>query len=540
MDDPADQVRAMSHRPTPLALVSATMMIVALGFGCVDLNVSEPGTVHTIRVSPDTASLSVGGTVVVRALPLDASAALLVQRVASWTSSAPTVASVDANGVVRGLAPGLTGITAAIDGLEATAVVRVSGTPSTIAIASGGGQSAPVNMAVAIAPAVRLTDATNAPVPGVTVTFAVTGGGGSVGAATATTGFDGIARVAAWTLGPAAGANTLTASATGTGITGNPVTFTATATVGPPSASLSTLTANPTAIAPSSGLSFTTVTVTVRDAAGSTVMGANVTLSASGTGNIITQPTAATNAQGAATGAFSSSVAELKTISATVNGTTTLTQTATVDVTANAPAGLVVATQPASAVSNVLFGTQPVVELRDAFGNRVMSSSAPVTVTLASGNGTLVSASGSFTVNAVSGRATFAGLRIRGTRVSADTLGTGAHVLQFSTPGFTAVTSGTLSVEVSLAYNIGDVFTRNSCVACHGFTFANTVNAPATMAPCAPATRVVPFDTLNSVLYDKVRRATPTCGTVMPTGGLMSALQISLVRDWILQGARNN
>ena len=492
--------------------MSATLLIVALGFGCVDLNVAEPGAVNAIRVSPDTASLRVGDTVVVRALPLDASSTLLVQRVAAWTSSAPTVASVDANGVVRGLAPGLTGITAAIDGLEATAVVRVSGTPSTIAISGGGGQSAAVNTVVAVAPAVRLADATNAPVPGVTVTFAVTGGGGSVAAvATATSGFDGIARVAAWTLGPAAGANTLTATAAGTGITGNPVTFTATATVGPPSASLSTISASPIAIAPSSGLSFTTVTVTVRDAAGSTVMGATVALSATGTGNVITQPTAQTDAQGQASGAFSSSVAELKTISATVNGTTTLAQTATVDVTANAPAGLVVATQPASAVSNVLFGTQPVVEIRDAFGNRVTSSSAPVTVTLASGNGTLVSASGSFTVNAVSGRATFSGLRIRGTRVSADTLGTGAHVLQFSTPGFTAVTSNALSVEVSYAYNVVDVFTRNSCIACHSFTHANTVNQPATLGACAGATRVVPSDTTLSTLYQKVRTLTPAC-----------------------------
>lgn len=517
------------------------LALVALGFGCVDLDVAAPGAVNAIRVSPDTVSLRIGDTVVVRALPLDASSALLVQRTASWRSSTPAVASVDAAGVVRGLTAGTVGITATIDGLEATAVVRVSGAPTAITASGGGGLTAAVNTAVAIAPAVRVADATNTPVQGVAVAFAVIAGGGSVGPApTAITGFDGIARVGAWTLGPAAGANALTATAAGTGITGNPVSFTATATVGPPSASQSAIAAAPTAIAPSNGVSFTTVTVTVRDAAGSTVMGANVSLSATGSGNFITQPTSPTNAQGQVSGAFSSSVAELKTISATVNGSVTLAQTATVDVTANVPAGLVVTTQPATAVSNALFGTQPVVEIRDAFGNRVMSSSAPVTVTLAAGNGTLVSASGSFTVNAVNGRATFSGLRIRGTRVSADTLGTGSHVLQFSTPGFTAVTSNALSVEVSLAYNIGDVFTRNNCAGCHSLTFANMVNSPATLAPCAPATRVVPFDTLASILYDKVRRASPACGVVMPTAGLMSGLQIRLVRDWIFQGARNN
>jgi hypothetical protein len=139
----------------------------------------------------------------------------------------------------------------------------------------------------------------------------------------------------------------------------------------------------------------------------------------------------------------------------------------------------------------------------------------------------------------VQGRATFSGLRIRGPRTTGDTLGTGAHQLQFSAPGFTAVASASFDVEVSYAYNVVDVFTRNSCIACHGFTHANTVGGAAT-GTCAGNTRVVAGDTLASILYDKIRRTTPACGGVMPTSGLMSALQIRVVRDWILQGARNN
>ena len=60
----------------------------------------------------------------------------------------------------------------------------------------------------------------------------MTGGGGSIlGSATVLTGSDGISRVGGWTLGASPGPNTLRATVTGTGITGNPVTFTATATL---------------------------------------------------------------------------------------------------------------------------------------------------------------------------------------------------------------------------------------------------------------------------------------------------------------------
>lgn len=546
MGDPADQVGAMSGRMIDSSLRgrrrvrTAVMVAVTLVVGCVAQEIAGPGVVTEVRILPDTVVLRIGDTSAVRAAALDASSAWLVQRVAEWGSSAAGVMTVDAAGIVRGIGSGTATLTASIGSVQGTAVVLVSGNASTIASFAGNGQSAAVNAPVSVAPAVRVTDASNASVPGVAVTFAPSAGSGSVTpSVTVLTGFDGVARVGAWTLGPAAGAQSLSASIAGAGITGNPVSFTATATVGAPSATQSGIVVSSAVIAPSSGLSFTTVTVTVRDAAGSTVMGANVALSATGTGNVVTQPTASTNALGQATGAFSSTVAGLKVISATVNGTTTLVQTATVDVSASAAAGLVVATQPAGAVSNTLFSTQPVVEIRDAFGNRVLSASGPVTVSLVSGNGTLVT-DASFTVNAVNGRATFSGLRIRGTSAVRDTLGTGTHRLQFSTPGFTAVTADSLNVDVSYAYNVVDVYTRNSCLGCHGYTIANTVNQPTTLAPCAPRLRIVAYDTLNSAIYEKIKNAVPACGGVMPPAGQISLRQILLVRDWIMQGARNN
>ncbi len=76
------------------------------------------------------------------------------------------------------------------------------------------------------APAVRVTTPAGSPLAGVSVTFAVASGGGSVTGATQVTNGSGIAAVGSWRLGAAVGANELTASA-GPGYTGSPVTFTA-------------------------------------------------------------------------------------------------------------------------------------------------------------------------------------------------------------------------------------------------------------------------------------------------------------------------
>ncbi len=73
-------------------------------------------------------------------------------------------------------------------------------------------------------PTVRVLDQADNPVPGVTVSFEVTSGGGSVSGATQVTDSDGLAQVGGWVLGSDA-TQTLTASAPG--LAGSPVEFTA-------------------------------------------------------------------------------------------------------------------------------------------------------------------------------------------------------------------------------------------------------------------------------------------------------------------------
>jgi hypothetical protein len=105
--------------------------------------------------------------------------------------------------------------------------LNITELPTTIAAYAGDGQSATVGTAVATAPSVLVTDANHNPVSGVSVTFAVASGGGSATGTSATTDVNGIAAVGSWTLGATVGANTLTA--TSAGLTGSPVTFSATA-----------------------------------------------------------------------------------------------------------------------------------------------------------------------------------------------------------------------------------------------------------------------------------------------------------------------
>ena len=126
-------------------------------------------------------------------------------------------------------------IQAALVTLAAAAVASCSsstdsttvGPPTKIAATSATSQAALTNNAVATKPSVKVTDANNFGVGGVTVTFAVTAGGGTLTGATPVTNSAGIATLGSWTTGPTPGINTVTATVTG--LTGSPVTFNANA-----------------------------------------------------------------------------------------------------------------------------------------------------------------------------------------------------------------------------------------------------------------------------------------------------------------------
>ncbi len=95
-----------------------------------------------------------------------------------------------------------------------------------VAAHAGNDQRAKAGEPVAVAPAIRVTNRSAAPVAGVEVVFSIGVGNGALAGSTATTGADGVAAAGRWTLG-AVGANTLIATVAGA-TAGSPVTFTAT------------------------------------------------------------------------------------------------------------------------------------------------------------------------------------------------------------------------------------------------------------------------------------------------------------------------
>lgn len=94
-------------------------------------------------------------------------------------------------------------------------------------------QNGTTGQAVTALPAVRVVDADGNGVQGISVTFAVTAGGGSITGGVSNTIANGSATVGSWTLGGVAGVNTLEATATSLTLTGEPVVFTVNATAAP-------------------------------------------------------------------------------------------------------------------------------------------------------------------------------------------------------------------------------------------------------------------------------------------------------------------
>jgi hypothetical protein len=207
---------------------------------------------------------------------------------------------------------------AALAGCSSDNPTAPPGPKSQIAARSVITQSAPVNTAVGAPPSVLVRDGSGTPVAGMTVTFAVTSGGGTVLPATPVlTDASGIATVGSWTLGATPGANTLSATATGSGITGNPVLFAATG-LGFTIAARSVITQS----APLNTAVGAPPSVLVRDGSGTPVAGMTVTFAVTGGGGtVLPVMPVVTDANGIAT-------AESWTLGAT-QGANTLSATAT-------------------------------------------------------------------------------------------------------------------------------------------------------------------------------------------------------------------
>jgi alpha-tubulin suppressor-like RCC1 family protein len=125
---------------------------------------------------------------------------------------------------------GLNTLSVAVTGLAGSPLVLsatgVVGPAASLTLVEGDGQVAVIGHAVPVPPAVRVADAFDNPIPGLTIAFSVEAGGGFLTGAVATSGANGVARVQAWRMGLTPGENRVAAVREGT----EPVSFTAAAT----------------------------------------------------------------------------------------------------------------------------------------------------------------------------------------------------------------------------------------------------------------------------------------------------------------------
>lgn len=350
-----------------------------------------------------------------------------------------------------------------------TATFTATGTPAQAAVISANSPaqlSGTVSSAASPAPSVRVSDAQGQPVAGVLVNFTVTGGGGSVVPAIASTDANGIATAALWTLGPQAGSNTLTASASATGgpLSGSPVRFAASAAAGP--ASRLVIASQPSATGASGVPLAHPPTVQLQDANGNDVSGSGVvitaTLAGSPPGASLTSAAATTGAGGSATfsGLTLTGPAATYALLFTSPGLVGATSSG-IALSGAVATQLVLSVQPSStASSGQRLSTQPVLQILDAVGSPVGQAGIVCSVTLASGNpslqGTLTA-----TTNAA-GVAAFTDLSISGAP--------GPRTLRFSASGLASVTSNTIDVQPGAVQSVS-ILVQPSATSANGAAF---------------------------------------------------------------------
>jgi len=320
---------------------------------------ANPGAAANLAVSSGSPQSGTVGTAL--GLPLavrvtDTYGNVVPGATVSWTTTAgggsvtPSTSNTDASGIATASATlgtvsgtGNNTWTATLGVLTPATFTATAnpGAAANLAVYSGSPQSGTVGTALGLPLAVRVIDSYGNPVPGLTITWTTTLGGGSVAPATSDTNASGIAEAGA-TLGTVSGTSNNQWTATRVGLAGSPATFTATATAGAASsiaASLGVGQSGTVGTALSQALA-----VIVKDTYGNAVPGVLVGWATAAGGGGIAPASSTTSAGGVATAS-----ATLGTVAGTNNNQWTATKTGlagspvTFTATANADAAVALA-----------------------------------------------------------------------------------------------------------------------------------------------------------------------------------------------------
>jgi Big-like domain-containing protein/leishmanolysin len=300
--------------------------LVTLSLGLLACSSGESFTAvpTTIDVVPSAVSFGTLGRVrTLRAVARDQRGDTIAGPGIQWSVGNGTVASVDGAGNVTALQSGATQVYATAQGssgpIRDSAVITVTQVPAQLVKASGDQQMDTASGTLPAAVAVRVNDSLGHPVANVPVGFVVTQGGGSLSASADTTDVLGQASVL-WTLGPAIGVNALSVTVAGSGVSGSPALFGATAVAAGSRPSVAAA-AGDGQIGLVSFAVNTPPSVIVRGPGGSPLAGKSVRFAVTGGGGTVQGGTVVTDASGLAQVGAWSLTAGANALTATVQDT---------------------------------------------------------------------------------------------------------------------------------------------------------------------------------------------------------------------------
>ena len=436
-----------------IATVSNEGIVTGVSTGATRVNASVDGVsasipveisakaVATVSVTPSQVTLMVGATEDLTVVSRSSDGEVLTGRPVTFSSDNPEIATISETGVVTGVGPGLTVVTATVEGRSATVNVDVTALPASRldfqndpGTGAAGSPLPPVRVEVQDSEGGTVREGSAV----VTLEFGQNPTGAVLSGTLTTSAVNGVATF-----------NDLRVNQVGTGYTLRATSGSLTPAESAPFAIVAgtaarlTIATQPSPAATNDIPLAVQPRIQIRDAEGNAVAqgGVQITAVLEGSGATLEgDRTITTNAEGVGifTDLVLSGASGTYTILFAAPGLTAIASNAIV-LSTGEPAALALIQQPSPAAeTGVAFERQPIVQLLDANGNAAPRSGIAVTAAIASGGGTL---GGTITRSTdASGRATFTDLAISGAA--------GTRTLAFTATGLTGITSEPIGITV--------------------------------------------------------------------------------------------
>jgi hypothetical protein len=394
--------------------------------------------------TPGAGALPVSGVTVSWAVTAGGGNVLSAESITDLTGVATNFWTV--GGTVGNNNQGLTATVAGLTGSPVTFVASATAPPTQIASFSGDLQTGAAGAVLAQPFVVLVRNAVSAPVAGVTVTWQVTGGGGTLSAPSSITDAAGHAAVTL-TAGTTAGASNQTVTGAVTGLAGSPVTFTASVVAG--AATQMAVASGDAQTATVGTLLPQPIAVVVKDTYGNVKSGVTVNWAAVAGSGSTAVASSVTNASGiASTGWTIGTVAGIGSQSATATsaGLTGSPLTFTASATAGAASALaIVSGDNQSAIAGGALGSALVASVKDAFGNPV--AGVNVNWAAATGGGSVSQATVATAANGNSSVFRTLGPTVGPQTTTASAAGTTPATVTFNSTGTAVVSAYTITVR---------------------------------------------------------------------------------------------